>query len=150
MHREIPKMKVHVSYVYADGPEQQRALEILTEMLRDSAARYRRQQAESISHSTPSDPVLDPELAPQAPDKYPTSTHQTSDNLKLLKFCITPRAMRELLSHMGLKDRETFMTNYLHPLIRAKLLAMTDPDSRRSPKQKYVATSDGLEAIIRA
>jgi len=52
-----------------------------------------------------------------------------------------------MLVHMGLKDRETFMDNYLHPLLEDKLIAMTDPDSPQSPKQKYVATPSVLNKL---
>ncbi len=91
--------------------------------------------------------VETPQDTPQVPDKYPTSTRQVADKLKLLTFCTSPRSIREMLSHMGLKDRETFMGNYLRPLLGDKLLAMTDPDSPQSPKQKYVATAKGLKQL---
>lgn len=84
-----------------------------------------------------------------APSSQRYRTRQVADKLKLLRFCASPRTIREMLARMVLKDRETFMVNYLHPLLKQKLLAMTDPHSPRSPKQRYVATPAGLKAIER-
>ena len=134
MRRKLPKIKVHVTYEYAFGFEQQRALHILAMMLGEAAIRCRQRQ-------------MPPKL--EKPPEQPTSNRQVSDKLNLLRFCITPRAIREMLPHMGLKDRGTFMANYLSPLIKEKLLAMTNPGSRRSPKQKYITTSEGLNVIGR-
>lgn len=134
MEREIPKIKMHVSFRYAFGFQQQRAIRILVLMLQAAAVRCRQQQVPT---------------QPKRPSQHPTSSRQVTDKFQLLRFCVTPRVIREMLLHAGLKDRETFMANYLHPLTKAKLLAMTNPDSRRSPKQKYVTTSEGLEAIVR-
>jgi len=77
-----------------------------------------------------------------------TSTDQVPDKLNLLKFCTVPKTIREMLGLMGLKDRETFMDNYLSPLLREKLLTMTEPDSSRSPRQKYMTTPKGVEASV--
>lgn len=132
--RRTPKIKMSVTYQYAFGVEQQRALHILAMMLGAAAERCRQQQ-------------MPQQL--EKPPEHPTSNRQVPDQFKLLRFCVTPRALREMLSCMGLKDRETFMANRLHPLLEEKLLTMTDPDSRRSPRQKYVTTPNGLEAIVR-
>ena len=94
--------------------------------------------------------ALAKEAGPQVPRKYPTSTRQVPDKLNVLKFCTAPRTIREMLSYVGLRDRETFMSNYLHPLLREKLLAMTNPESPNSPKQKYVTTSKGLAQLKKA
>ena len=122
------------TYQYAFGVEQQGALHILAMMLGTAAIRCRQQQV-------PAQQAI--------PPQHPTSNRQVSDKLALLKFCVLPRRIREMLpsSNLGLKDRETFMANFLHPLLEEKLFSVTDPDSRRSPRQKYVTTSEGLEAI---
>ncbi len=55
---------------------------------------------------------------------------------ELLSFCTTPRTMAELTSHLSVKDRNYIKDNYINPLLGTKL-AMTYPNSPRSPHQKY-------------
>jgi predicted transcriptional regulator len=43
----------------------------------------------------------------------------------------------------GLKDRVTFSKNYLEPALKESLIEMTQPDSPRSPTQKYRLTKKG-------
>jgi ATP-dependent DNA helicase RecG len=38
------------------------------------------------------------------------------------------------MAFSGLKHLETFMKNYLHPMIQEGLLSLTMPDKPRSPK----------------
>ncbi|MEW6380920.1 MAG: RNA-binding domain-containing protein [bacterium] len=80
----------------------------------------------------------------QVPDKYRTSTGQVPDKLKLLDFCREERTIKEMMSFLNLKHRETFLANYLYPLMKESLITMTMPDKPRSPKQKYVITTKGL------
>jgi Fic family protein len=49
----------------------------------------------------------------------------------------------ELMDRLGLQHRPTFRNNYLTPALAAGLIAMTDPDSPRSPAQQYRLTSKG-------
>ncbi len=59
---------------------------------------------------------------------------------ELLSFCTTPRTMIEITSHLSVKDRNYIKANYINPLLGTNL-AMTYPDSPRSPKQKYYTIS---------
>ena len=43
----------------------------------------------------------------------------------------------ELMQRLGLSHRATFSQNYLKPALAAGVLAMTHPDSPRSPTQRY-------------
>ena len=83
----------------------------------------------------------------QVPDKYRTSTGQVPDKLKLLPFCSEERSIKEMMAFLHLRHRETFMKNYLHPLMENKLLAMTIPDKPRSSKQRYIITPKGLKKL---
>ena len=51
------------------------------------------------------------------------------------------------MAFVGLRHRETFMLNYIQPLLEDDLLEMTIPDKPRSSKQKYKTTSNGLEKL---
>jgi ATP-dependent DNA helicase RecG len=83
----------------------------------------------------------------QGPDKQRTSFELGPDMLKLLDFCRTGRSVKEMMRFLGLKHRETFLKNYLHPLIQERLILMTIPDKPKSPKQRYVITPAGLKAL---
>ncbi len=84
----------------------------------------------------------------QASDKHRTSTGQVPDKLSLLEFCMEERTIKEMMAFLKLKHRETFTNNHLRPLIQESLIKMTIPGKPKSPKQKYVATSAGLEELI--
>ncbi len=69
------------------------------------------------------------------PDKYRTGTEQPLDWSGLLEFCKEEKSVKQMMEHLGLKHRETFVKNYLHSLIKEKL--MTIPVKPNSPTQKY-------------
>ena len=49
----------------------------------------------------------------------------------------------ELMASLELQHKPTFRNNYLHPALAAELIEMTQPDSPRSPSQKYRLTAKG-------
>ena len=85
---------------------------------------------------------------PQVPLKYPSSTPQAADKLRLLGFCGTPRSIKEMLDFMALKDRMSFIRKHLQPLLKDGLVVMTDPAAPKSPKQRYATTSKGSQTLI--
>jgi len=48
-----------------------------------------------------------------------------------------PLGVREAMDALGLKHRPTFLSNYLQPALKTGLIQMTQPDSPKSPTQKY-------------
>ena len=101
------------------------------------------------------DQVAD-EVTGQVPDKHRTSTGQvpdkyslSSDARKLIVFCKQERSLKEMMDHMNLRHRETFLVNHLRPLLKKDLLEMTIPDKPRSSKQKYRLTEKGREYLER-
>ncbi|HEX2955377.1 MAG TPA: hypothetical protein VHO70_01020 [Chitinispirillaceae bacterium] len=54
--------------------------------------------------------------------------------------------MRLNLAHS--QNRPTFRKNYLHPAIEANFIEMTEPESPRSPKQKYKLTEKGRSVCL--
>ncbi len=55
--------------------------------------------------------------------------------------------MAELLKATERSDRTKFRKSIINPLLDASLLEMTEPDSPKSPTQKYRTTERGLEDI---
>lgn len=62
-------------------------------------------------------------------------TEQVARFLSLLKH--GPLGVREAMEALRLKHRPTFLANYLQPALKAGLIEMTQPDSPKSPTQKY-------------
>ena len=54
---------------------------------------------------------------------------------------------KELLERLQLKHRPTFIYDYLQPALAAGVIEMTQPDSPRSPTQKYRLTRLGVVLI---
>jgi fido (protein-threonine AMPylation protein) len=89
----------------------------------------------------------------QTSDKYPTSTRQVqdklhTDNLNIVNLVreVGERelSVKEMMSAMGLKDRENFLNLYLNPAITGGYVRLLYPQSPRHPRQKYLLTVKGL------
>ena len=79
---------------------------------------------EALSGALPSDQVTD----------------QVSDQVKRLLGVIGPgeeASASELMRRLGLVHQPTFRANYLRPALAAGVVVMTQPDSPRSPTQRY-------------
>lgn len=76
-------------------------------------------------------------------------TDQVDDQVKRLLDTVGSRRLSasELMEELGLNHRPTFRKNYLKPALEDGLLAMTLPDSPRSPTQKYSLTSKGKHML---
>ena len=75
--------------------------------------------------------------------KLALSRHQVD----VLANCIKPKPLVELMGVVGRSDRTKFRNQVLNPLVKAGLMEMTNPESPRSPKQRYRITSAGLSAL---
>ena len=62
---------------------------------------------------------------------------------QVLIHCEEPRTGRDIQELLGLKHRETFLNNYLKPLLKSGWIKMTIPDKPTSSKQKYRITEKG-------
>ena len=62
---------------------------------------------------------------------------------RLLAFCSQPKRASEIQSAIGIKHRETFVNNYLNPLLVKGWLERTNPDKPRSRLQQYRLTEKG-------
>ena len=89
-------------------------------------------------------------------DKYPTSTRQVPDKLdavnpniiKLVQIIGEQEmTVKDLMTSIGLKDRENFLKLYLNPAISEGYVRLLYPQSPRHPRQKYLLTAKGLEVL---
>ena len=97
--------------------------------------------------------LADPTSTRQVPDKYPTSTRQVDDLLHTDNPYINQiieaigekqMSVKNLMSAVGLKNRENFMDNYLNPAIEDGYVRLLYPNSPRHPRQRYLLTVKGL------
>ena len=57
--------------------------------------------------------------------------------LEVMEYDI-PYTSNELMERLGLKAKEGFRRNYLHPAMEMKLIQMTIPDKPNSRNQRYL------------
>ncbi len=79
-----------------------------------------------------------------APSRRKVTEQVTEQVIKLLK-CLKVGALggREVMRHLKLRHRPTFIYDYLEPALSRNLIKMTQPDSPNSPTQKYSLTKKG-------
>ncbi len=82
-----------------------------------------------------------PQVTPQA---TPQVTPQVAKMLLELKGEMNRQELQEAL---GLKDRFHFRDSYIIPGLESGVIEMTQPDSPKSPTQRYRLTSKGYDVL---
>ena len=104
---------------------------------------------------TPTSKVATPTSTPTSKVVTPTCTHTSKPVPKLALSEAIRRILSELdgemtrgqiMTKLKLRDRSSFLEFYLSPALRIGFIEMTQPDSPRSPTQKYRLTAKGLAA----
>jgi len=77
----------------------------------------------------------------------PQDTPQVTPQVIRVYRAVGDRALtkQQIMTILGLEDREHFRLTYLQPALAAGLLEMTIPDKPTSKNQKYRATKKGKE-----
>ena len=96
-----------------------------------------------------SNPTSTPQVRPQV---RPLVRPQVSALVLRLLMALGRRekGVGQLLLCLNLKDRKGLSRRYLSPALEQGLIEMSQPDSPRSPTQKYRLTSKGLAALTAA
>ena len=76
-------------------------------------------------------------------DQVGTKSGPSQDERSLLKFCIDPKPISELMDLLEWKNRTKFRDRFITPLIDSGWLAMTIPEKPKSRLQKYQTTTKG-------
>ncbi len=78
-------------------------------------------------------------------------TDQVTDQVSAIIQAIGTEELgaSELMQILGLSHRPTFRSNYLNPALKEGWLERTQPDSPRSPTQRYRLTSKGQRWFLR-
>ena len=58
-----------------------------------------------------------------------------------MKFCRKPKSKKEILDHVGYKNRTYLTRKFLKPMIESGKLAYTIPEKPTSRLQKYIPVS---------
>ena len=70
-------------------------------------------------------------------------TEPSAFQWRIVERCDAPRRLTELMDALGVANRGYFKKRHLDPLIRAGLVAMTNPANPRASGQRYVLTEAG-------
>jgi predicted HTH transcriptional regulator len=78
-------------------------------------------------------------------------TEHVTEQVKRLLICLKekPSGARDAMQCLGLSHRPTFLYDYLKPAIQAGFVQMTQPESPKSPTQKYRLTEKGKRRLER-
>jgi Fic family protein len=78
-------------------------------------------------------------------DRTEQDTEQVTEQVKKIIHCLKKKelSVQDAMVSLQLRHRPTFMYNYLQPAITAGLVEMTQPDSPKSPTQRYRLTARG-------
>jgi len=83
----------------------------------------------------------------QAATRLRLGGDQAVDKHAILRTCLHPVKMKDLISITGFKHRTNFKKNYINPLVNDGLLALTVPDKPSSPNQRYITTKKGSDVL---
>lgn len=64
---------------------------------------------------------------------------KTTDETSILTFCSTPRSREEIAAFLGIASVAYAITRYVTPLVKEGKIVLSNPESPKSPKQRYVA-----------
>lgn len=67
----------------------------------------------------------------------------------IVEFCEVPRRLVEIMEALGAANRGYFKQQHLGPLLRAGVVAMTNPENPRAANQRYVLTQAGAKLKVR-
>lgn len=82
------------------------------------------------------DAILD-EISVQISEENEYLSEEVKKLLEVMEYDI-PYKSKALMEKLGLKSREGFRRNYLHPAIELNLIRMTIPDKPNSRNQRYI------------
>lgn len=77
------------------------------------------------------------------------SDHVSDQVMRLLRVFQHGESLKtsELMAQFNLNHRPSFRKNYLNPALAQGLIVMSNPESPRSPAQKYQLTRKGLDKV---
>ena len=71
----------------------------------------------------------------------------TSTQDRIITFCTSPRSAQEIMDEIGVTNQYNNRQRHIVSLVEMGVLAMTQPDSPKSPTQKYYLTELGRDLL---
>ncbi|KPQ22772.1 MAG: putative transcriptional regulator containing an HTH domain and an uncharacterized domain shared wi [Halomonas sp. HL-48] len=84
---------------------------------------------------------------PEVPEQVGTKSGLSKEQVSLLQLCVEETPVMHLMQATGRSNRTKFREAVLNPLLDLRLIEMTQPDSPRSPTQKYRLTDLGRQVL---
>lgn len=84
---------------------------------------------------------------PEVTEQVGTKQGLSREQVGLLQFCVEEAPIAHLMQATGRSNRTKFRAAVLNPLLDSGLIEMTQPDSPRSPTQKYRLTDLGKQVL---
>ena len=105
-------------------------------------ARVSRPQVQWAGATDPVAPQVEAPVIEQVAEQV---TEQVTEQVRRLCMALGQEAngTKALMQLLNLKHRPSFLEGYLNPALQQHLVEMTQPDSPRSPTQKYRLTEQG-------
>ena len=79
-----------------------------------------------------------PKVSDQVSDQDSDQDNSIALEREILKFCRKPKSKKEILDHVGYKNRTYLTRKFLKPMIESGKLAYTIPEKPTSRLQKYI------------
>ena len=86
-------------------------------------------------------------VTPKVTEQVGTKQGLSKEQVDLLQCCIEEAPITHLMQVTGRSNRTKFRAVVLNPLLDLGLIEMTQPDSPRSPTQKYRLTELGKQVL---
>jgi predicted HTH transcriptional regulator len=80
-------------------------------------------------------------------DHVGTKSGPSQDQVKILRKCLIPKGITDLMQAAGRANRTKFRDQVIKPLMEAGYIAMTIPNKPRSRNQQYQTTESGKAAL---
>lgn len=87
-------------------------------------------------------------LSHEVTEQVGTKQGLSREQVELLNCCVEETSVTALMQVTGRSNRTKFRLAVLNPLLDLKLIEMTQPDSPRSPTQKYRLTDLGEQVLV--
>jgi predicted transcriptional regulator len=84
-----------------------------------------------------------PQVTPEVIPQVGTKSGPGRDQVEIIRKCLSPRAIGDLMLVSGRSNRTKFRDQVLKPLMEAGWIEMTIPDKPTSRLQKYRLTDKG-------
>ena len=100
--------------------------------------------AETLEEHSALTNQVEPKPADLSTAQVEPLTAMSPTQWSIIELCDAPRRLAEIMEALGVANRGYFRKKHLDPLLRAGIVAMTNPKNPRAANQRYVLTKAGV------